>query len=840
MLAKMLIFTNIKFLHLECICFFVDLAPMLGWEHEAHIVKVPFVWVNEQPLPLTTTVVSLPPNEELIPIDVKNRLGAKASHKPMVTTNLTNAIPEVANRTHAIILSGGYNVFANYERYWNDCSFIYQTLTKKYSIPRENITVLMSDGTDPAPDMHTTTGQYIDSPLDLDNNGIADVKYSATKSNVKVVIDSITPILNEDDHLLLFVTDHGGSDDELSTSYINLWNISENEGKLYDYELAEWLTPLTKKYVNINVVLGQCYSGGFIDDLTKTGCVVSTASTGSEYSWACPDIPYDEFLYHWTSAINGETAYGETVNADTDGNGRVTMEEAFYYAQSNDRRQSETPQFISTPNSVGEDLAFNWLAPAVDLYLKDTENDTGKEPNLSAIENFWNSCDIWARKRADGIEGHENPVYNGEGSSTSVYIKIRNRGKKDYTDTKYWIHLYWANASLGLTTKTFKGYEVIGGMVTGDHITPLMIPPIKAGCDTLVLFNWALPTPNPATEDNAHYCLTGRIMDYHRDDAYDPSMPYFNVVGDNNIIQKNLIIIRPTDLNKEFPLYVRNVYDKPQQYSIEIKPHSVEDSRIFNDAIVQLRMSTPIYNAWSKGGCQANAIETANTPQVVKLLSADSRLEAINLEANAFDEIAINLNFNTINMKNNYIFDIIQKDENGKIVGGETFLVNSKMIATGINISQEILQNGNIKLSTDLGNNASNARWIDSNGNDISRGATLTVDATSKTEQYTVTGITEDGNFAIGNIELEPSIGIKSVTPSVSVENYIDVEFYTDITTSDCNLVISPISGGINLTKTLMVGDKKIRIDVSSLPNGNYIVSFTKNGTVLNSVKFNK
>ena len=251
-------------------------------------------------------------------------------------------------------------------------------------------------------------------------------------------------------------------------------------------------------------------------------------------------------------------------------------------------------------------------------------------------------------------------------------------------------------------------------------------------------------------------------------------------------------------------------------------------------------MSTPIYNTWSKGGCQANAIETANTPQVVKLLSADSRLEAINLEANAFDEIAINLNFNTINMKNNYIFDIIQKDENGKIVGGETFLVNSKMIATGINISQEILQNGNIKLSTDLGNNASNARWIDSNGNDISRGATLTVDATSKTEQYTVTGITEDGNFAIGNIELEPSIGIKSVTPSVSVENYIDVEFYTDITTSDCNLVISPISGGINLTKTLMVGDKKIRIDVSSLPNGNYIVSFTKNGTVLNSVKFNK
>ena len=51
------------------------------------------------------------------------------------------------------------------------------------------------------------------------------------------------------------------------------------------------LEPFTSKFVNVNVVLGQCFSGGFNDNLKKVGCVVASASTGSESSFACSDIP---------------------------------------------------------------------------------------------------------------------------------------------------------------------------------------------------------------------------------------------------------------------------------------------------------------------------------------------------------------------------------------------------------------------------------------------------------------------------------------------------------------------------------------------------------------------
>ena len=60
----------------------------------------------------------------------------------------------------------------NYERYWNDCSFIYQTLVNKYGVPKENVYPIMSDGNNPAADMRSISGTYLSQPLDLDNAGV--------------------------------------------------------------------------------------------------------------------------------------------------------------------------------------------------------------------------------------------------------------------------------------------------------------------------------------------------------------------------------------------------------------------------------------------------------------------------------------------------------------------------------------------------------------------------------------------------------------------------------------------------------------------------------------------
>lgn len=317
--------------------FFVDLHPYAGWGHEAYLVRInkkgPLM-LSDPNKCMTKTLLSSPPdNDEFIRMSGKKQYEQSINSKPRVPRNpiLSNNPSSEGNR-YAIILSGGINKEANHVRYWNDCSFIYQTLINRYGFAKDNVYPIMSDGDNPAKDMRITDNLYTSSPLDLDFDGVNELSLAASKSNVQNVINAINATSKTGDHLFIYVIDHGGSDDKISRSFICLWN----EERLYDYELAQMLSPIANKGVVINSVLGQCFSGGFIDDLEGIGCIVATACNGSESSWACFDKPYDEFVYHWTSAVNGMDASEKLVISDFNNDGIISMDEAFKYAQNND------------------------------------------------------------------------------------------------------------------------------------------------------------------------------------------------------------------------------------------------------------------------------------------------------------------------------------------------------------------------------------------------------------------------------------------------------------------------------------------------------------------------
>lgn len=43
----------------------------------------------------------------------------------------------ISDHIFAVVLSGGHNKLTNYERYWNDCAFLYSTLRQTYRIPQQ-------------------------------------------------------------------------------------------------------------------------------------------------------------------------------------------------------------------------------------------------------------------------------------------------------------------------------------------------------------------------------------------------------------------------------------------------------------------------------------------------------------------------------------------------------------------------------------------------------------------------------------------------------------------------------------------------------------------------------
>ncbi len=602
----------------------------------------------------------------------------------------------------------------------------------------------MSDGTNPAADMKATTGGFKSSPLDLDNDGQPDLQYAATRANVKNVLSNLSQRIRKDDHLFFYVIDHGGTRDHNNQSYICLWNGES----LHDYELAEWLQPFNDKSVHINVVLGQCFSGGFIEELSKVGCVVAAASKGSESSWACPDIPYDEFVYQWTSAINEGNAFGQSVFSDADNNHRVTMEEAFDYAYQHDRRRpKENPQYKSNPKSVGEDLAFNNLPKAVDLYIKDNDKDTGKEPNLTT-DIFWDSPSIWVRKKEEDkiIEEHENPEYSKDHPYAIIYVKIHNRGKEDYKGGKY-LHMYWARASTGLTAKAWRGQEYyINKKVTGGRMTPEHIDEIKAGEYRIVPVTWSLPRglmPEDNGTEKHHFCLLGQIYD---DGNPELEGDYPAVQWKNDIAQKNVSIISKETLSKGTSVFVRNIYKGDHKYSLEIHPRTLADKSLLTKAKLKMEMASPIYNAWKRGGCRAKSITytPAINPKKVEFTSWDGRLEGICMNGADFEKVTMSIDFQktATSLGETYTFDLIQKDENGNIIGGETFIVEAPLYSyRPIDIIPIEIGDGKYELVTGLKDEDYSIKWTNKNGEDVGVGSKITVIPTLKNNEFSVTAL---------------------------------------------------------------------------------------------------
>lgn len=237
---------------------------------------------------------------------------------------------------------------------------------------------------------------FASSSVDLDGDGWDDVDYPATEQALAFVFLTLSKQLTTDDHLFVFIVDHGGSKDRENDSYIWLWN---------DHQLSDKHLSLLLNQFDIgsfNILMGQCYSGGFMDDLTREGRIMTTACSGSEQSWTNPDKPYDEFVYHWTCAINGADETGQPVDADTNGDGEVSMAEAFEYARSHDR-VNETPQYVSLPEELGEKWTFRrpFNIPTGPLGIRSFIEDPIETWSLSGVRQNPTSRGVYIQRQGN-------------------------------------------------------------------------------------------------------------------------------------------------------------------------------------------------------------------------------------------------------------------------------------------------------------------------------------------------------------------------------------------------------------------------------------------------------
>lgn len=323
--------------------FFLDKTPLKGWSHPCT-----FLFVNIKSGEIIEKEWKLPPNN-LDKWNLLTEIKEESNIKPVdfktsdATLLKSGLIP--AN-CYAVIISGGYDMANNWQRYWNDCSAIYSALTDVYNYEDNHIYTIMSDGTNTANDRRISGG-YDSSPVDLDGDGDDDIQFSATRANITSVFNTLSGLLDSDDYLFIFVTDHGDQESG-QDALMYLWGETIRDD--------QFATEVNKVNAGeITIVMEQCYSGGFVDDLSGLNRVIATACDFDETSCGMGLYTYDEFVFDWIAAVAGEDPNGNSIDADDNNDGFVSMQEAFDYAQSNDAC-SETPQYDSNKNYLGENL----------------------------------------------------------------------------------------------------------------------------------------------------------------------------------------------------------------------------------------------------------------------------------------------------------------------------------------------------------------------------------------------------------------------------------------------------------------------------------------------------
>ncbi|HEY4788916.1 MAG TPA: hypothetical protein VIH57_22860, partial [Bacteroidales bacterium] len=360
--------------------FFINDKPGAFWGHPCRIIfcdpwslKFKTVAMNFPPKNLNRMKLLTPKRKA-----VEGKLFDYSSFKKMGKLKSDTQLKSgeaTLGTDYAVIISGGSVDGQIGNSILNSCEAVYSALANSYGYT--NIYTLIGSGK---------------------NFGKVWVDYPASLENISKVFDELKTKVTSNDRVFIYCMDHGDQ-----TSDKNSFMVIYND-LLFDYSLAAEVNKLSACCVS--VFMGQCNSGGFIDNLSNDNRIIATACDWNQLACATPDILYSEFTYHFVSAITGKTPSGAVVNADENSDGYVSLREAFYYAKDHDRFFTfEDPQYNSRPARLGKITTLNNSNATVNLpTTKTTTNFTFRSSTLNR-----DNC---------------NPIKNDPGSFSPLFWKV--------------------------------------------------------------------------------------------------------------------------------------------------------------------------------------------------------------------------------------------------------------------------------------------------------------------------------------------------------------------------------------------------------------------------------
>lgn len=218
---------------------------------------------------------------------------------------------------YAIIINSVGSKDSNDPAFWNDCSLVYQLLTKVYKYPSSNITIFNTDGNDPANDMKDGN-TYVSSSLDYDFDGSNETVYPATSYSIQNKLSSLASTITSNDDLYVHISGHGGYYN--SSYYLPTWG----DDLIGVSTLKTLLSNISAKHVVL--VIDNCYSGSVLQSFhNMSNYDIITSTPADDVGYYSPQH-YSWFTKYWVDAL-------KDYNSDVNGDMQLSIQEAFDYAK---------------------------------------------------------------------------------------------------------------------------------------------------------------------------------------------------------------------------------------------------------------------------------------------------------------------------------------------------------------------------------------------------------------------------------------------------------------------------------------------------------------------------
>jgi len=282
-------------------------------------------------------------------------------------------------------------------------------------------------------------------------------------------------------------------------------------------------------------------------------------------------------------------------------------------------------------------------AGVADAWIQDSPSDVGNQPNLETGAVLWESTDIWVRNSPATPVGttrylnehqNQNPEYAvNPANRPYIYVKVRNRG---CTTVSGQLHVYWANASTGLTWPT---------SFTEVSTSPVTLTNIGAGREHVGQFHW-LDIPVPGGAAGNHFCLIARFeaTPLAADPIVGESLNVVvtqNVQNSNQIAWKNLTVV--DNVANLFPVFVRNVSRNGNLVSLRFTvPENEVDNPIFQHAFPEIDLGQELFTRWlqNNGGGQGIKIDPRG---IIRILGPNASIDRLPIAFN--QQYLVNMRF---------------------------------------------------------------------------------------------------------------------------------------------------------------------------------------------------